>query len=295
MPLYVRQLPCRTGDVIEKGSLPKHTVMMNPSIAYPILYIRTMTMNDLGEMNSITLHNMTTKETTLVNNPSTLAPSVNFYQGMEDLRLVWYKERIWFTATSTHASMRMTNELLVGMFSEDLTSIERMSVVDIGVLPVKNICPFVHEDKLKLLDVCKQCIYTVEEVCVDEEWVGYKVRATQPLKCGASLSIKDLRGSSTPIRLFGDTWGCVVHDIIYNDNAKMLTKLSYLHHWMEFDMTTGTVTFLSSPFWIAHWGVEFVSGLHYDEKTDEITLYLGVDDRMPKYAKTTIGDLRIGK
>jgi hypothetical protein len=290
MPLYVRHLPSTVSNVIDRDTLPKNVHMLNPSIAYPVLYLRAITMTPEGETNSVSLHNMETKETHIVTPPD-MMPNVNFYQGIEDMRIVWFKDRLWFTATCTHASLRMTNELLVGVLAGDLKTIERMSVIDIGSLPVKNVCPFVHDGKLKLFDIYKQCMYLIGENDKGEFCVTEK----QQLRCGAGIDVTELRSSTTPIHLFGNTWGCVVHDIIFNDNSKMINKLSYMHYWLEFDIGTQTVTFLSSPFWISHWGVEFVSGIHFNRDTDVVTLYFGVQDKMPKYAKTTIGDLRIGK
>jgi hypothetical protein len=67
-----------------------------------------------------------------------------------------------------------------------------------------------------------------------------------------------------------------------------------LHHWLEIDVVRGVVTFVSSPFWVAHWGIEFVSGI--ERRPDgAIRIYLGVKDQDAMICETTLYDLRVGK
>jgi hypothetical protein len=88
----------------------------------------------------------------------------------------------------------------------------------------------------------------------------------------------------------------VVHDIIFNDTPMVTFRLSYIHHWMEFDIERGQITFISQPFFITHWGIEYVSGIHLsDPETHKITLYFGVEDKMAMECHTTLHQLRFGK
>lgn len=295
MPLYVRHLPCKPGKVIDDSTLPPNTRMLNPSISVPILYIRAQVSTEIKDVNFILLHNIETKETKEIHKIP-LANTVNLYQGIEDLRIQWYKNKLWFTATSTHASKNMQNELLIGYFNKDLNAIEKMSVVDLNTrLPIKNICPFVDDNKLKFLDVYKRNIYEL----VENEDENEPIKVVNRLNLKPAKNIKwidEFRGSTTPIWLHGHTWGAVVHDIIYNDCSRLSNaKLSYLHYWMEFNIITGTITFLSTPFWCIKWGIEFVSGINYNYDTNNITLYMGVEDREAAFIVTTLNDLRVGK
>jgi hypothetical protein len=54
------------------------------------------------------------------------------------------------------------------------------------------------------------------------------------------------------------------------------------------------VTYISTPFWCMHWGVEFVSGC---EKLDDdrVCLYLGLRDKQPAKIETSFANLRVGK
>lgn len=301
MPLYVRRLPVsNVTNLVDPNSIPPNHVLFNPSYADPIIYIRCTEHFATKEINYGMLYNVQTKQNTKIDHPAhLLAPTVNLFQGIEDLRICWAKDakgarRLWFSGTTTHVSNHMTNELVVGYFSMQLNAVEYLTAVDIGSLPVKNVCPFVWKDALHLLDTFKKDVFRVD---FDDSGDKLALNATRvkKLRAGAGLPSEGYRGSTSPVHLHGNTWGCVVHDIIFNDNTKLVTRLSYIHHWMEFDMETGDITFFSTPFWVAHWGIEYVSGIQYDKNNGEVTLYVGEMDRACITAKTTLHDLRIGK
>jgi len=63
---------------------------------------------------------------------------------------------------------------------------------------------------------------------------------------------------------------------------------------MEFDINTGLITFISTSFWLAHWGIEYVSGIEKD-KEGKINIFVGMQDKLPMKCITTLSDLRIGK
>jgi len=250
MPFYVRKLPGKGSPIISSDGIPPNTVIFNPSYADPIIYLRAIKHSEIDEKNYVILHNTKTKETHEIQSPfDKMAPTVNLFQGIEDLRICWYKDRLWFSGTTTHMTKEMTNELIVGYFDKNLTCVERISAVDIGSLPVKNVCPFVWKDKLCLIDILKMCIYEIteeyNETNIFSKFVATKIKL---LHSASNINIDGFRGSTSPIHLHGNTWGCVIHDIIFNDNTRLVTRLSYLHHWLEFDIETGEITFLSTPF-----------------------------------------------
>jgi hypothetical protein len=197
---------------------------------------------------------------------------------------------VWFSAACTHISENMDNELVIGVFNQDVSGIERVQMVDIGSKPVKNVIPFVFNDTLLLLDIYLHKIY---ELKTEEETGKWYVTVYKTLQPAAGVSTEKYRGSSAPIHINGTVFGCVAHDIIFNDNNSLVTRLSYLHHWIEFDIATGLITFISTPFWIYHWGVEYVSGIEKTEKG--IDLYLGIRDKIPMRIETTLSNLRVGK
>jgi hypothetical protein len=282
--------------LIDKDQIPKNQVFFNPSRSKSIIYIRVTHHTSTEEKNHAILHNVETKSTVVVPCPyDKLQPHVNMFNGIEDFRICHFQGRLWFSGTTTHASDYMNNELIIGTFDPSLTSIDVLHVVDIGSRPVKNVCPFVVNDKLLFLDVYKSCIREILPVQHSSKKTTYHGVIFRDL-IWTDPKWKDiqLRGSTSPVHLHGNTWGCIAHDIIFNDNSKLVTRLSYIHHWMEFDLERGHVTFVSSPFWVAHWGIEYISGIHYDE-SEKITLYAGVADQTCVQIVTTLHDLRVGK
>jgi hypothetical protein len=292
MPFYVRKLPCASGLMIDEKQIPQNMALYNPSRAGPYTYIRQTEYMASGEENSMLIHDERTGKVQHIDTPWHLMPkTVNLFRGIEDLRLCEFEGRYWFGGTSTHISDNMDNELVVGYFNKEMTKVEKVQMVDIGSRPVKNVIPFVYKNKLHLLDVYLRKIY---ELKTNEETKEWYVETVQRLTPAAGVSTEKYRGSTQPIHLHGSIYGCIVHDIIFNDNKRLVTRLSYLHHWMEFDIETGLITFISTSFWLAHWGIEYVSGIEKD-KEGKINVFVGIQDKLPMKCVTTLADLRVGK
>jgi hypothetical protein len=288
--MYIRRLPARIGVLFQKKNYAPNHVYFNPSADGPYTYIRVTEHTKTTEINHIMIHNADTCNVHLIPNPSELLKDTcGLFTGLEDLRIVVFKERIWFTATCTHASWHMNNQMVVGRFNEHITKIDYLQIADIAPMPVKNVCPFVYDDALHLLDTYKQKVWRVNEI---ENGLDFEVVRSIKHAHGDGPV---LRGSTSPVHLHGNTWGFIVHDIIFNDSAQLVTRLSYFHHWVEMDMERGVITYISSPFWIYHWGIEYVSGIKYVRERDEIEIYFGVMDQTPVKAVTTLANLRCGK
>jgi hypothetical protein len=295
MPLYVRRLPCSQGLMIDEKQIPPNTALYNPSKASKYTYIRQTEHTPAADMNSMIIHHEDTGKIVHIDSPyAKMNKTVNLFKGLEDLRLCEYNGKIWFGATSTHVSESMNNELVIGYFNQAVTEIEYFEMVDIGSHPVKNVIPFVHQGKLLLLDIYLRKIYNLDDETDPTRKKKWKISIYKELTPAHSVSTEKYRGSTGPIHLHGSIYGCVVHDIIFNDNTKLVTRLSYIHHWYEFDIDTGLVTFISTSFWVAHWGIEYISGI-YKEKDGKIALFIGVNDKLPVKALTSLSDLRVGK
>jgi len=302
MPLYVRRLPAQNTAIVDPKSLPANQSLYNPSRAGNDLYIRATIYTRTNELNHALFYNVETKVTKEVKSPyHLLKKTVNLFQGIEDLRICRYNERVWFSATATHASDDMTNVLIIGYMNEYVSEVEFLQVVDIGSLPVKNVCPFVWKDKLHLLDVFLSKIYLVVEEKDESGALKLFAVVAKEITRAPGISDTQYRGSTSPVHLHGNTWGCVVHDIIFNDNKILVTRLAYMHHWMEFDMDRGVTTFISSPFFLQHWGVEYISGIFLPTEAtnmpvkDAVVLYYGIQDKAPMQAVTRLSDLRCGR
>jgi hypothetical protein len=290
MPFYIRRLPCASYTLlVDEKKLPEQICLYNPSKTKEWMYIRKTDINSEGQTNSILMKH-TNRDIIEIKSPfNELSKTVNLFKGLEDLRICEFNGRIWFGATCTHASDNMCNELVIGFFNNEVTTIEKFQMVDIGSKPVKNVIPFVYDNKILLLDIYLRKIYELH--INDDKWTTTVWRS---LETGNGISKEFYRGSTGPIHISGTIYGCISHDIIFNDNIKLITRLSYLHHWIEFDIETGLITFVSSPFWIYHWGIEYVSGIEKMEN-GTIELYLGLRDKVPMKVQTTLSDLRIGK
>ena len=286
--------------LLDPKSIPKNHVLLNPSIAGDMIYIRDIEQTATQHVNHVVLHNKNTGTTMKVDVPmDMIAPSLGYYVGLEDLRLCLFNGRTYFTATCTHASMRQQSEMVIGVFSEDCHSIEGLCHVDFGIPPVKNVCPFVRDGALMLIDTYNEAIYKVD---VGPDAVKFTINVTKVVDLhGPYFSVfstggptSTMRGSTSPVHIHGDTWGCLVHDIIYDDNVALNTKakLAYMHAWIEFDVATGAITFVSSPFYLAKFGIEFASGITYDKSEGVVTIYMGVEDRVAVVITTTLHHLR---
>lgn len=291
--MHIRHLPCAHTFLIDREKIPKNIVLYNPSASGSYIYIRANEHSAVDEYNYVLMYNEETKQLCRIESPmDILKPSANLFKGIEDLRIMEFENRIWFTGTTTHASYKMTNELIVGYFDKTMMRVEKMSVVDIGSLPVKNVCPFVWKKKLHLLDTFLRKVY---EVKIDEDTGEIVATFLKRIEYGGGIDPVAYRGSTSPVHLHGNIWGFVVHDIIFNDDLRLVTRLSYIHHWVEMDMERGVITFVSSPFWCVHWGIEYISGIRYNKSKHTVELFLGVQDTTPMQITTTLHDLRVGK
>jgi hypothetical protein len=299
MSLHIRKLPGKCGPLIERKDYLPHHVYFNPSADGAYTYIRVTQHTPVKEINHILIHDNNTQLLHwIADSQSNLRPTCGLFTGIEDLRIVVFEGKIWFTATTTHASAHMDNEIVVGCLDEKLKCVEYMSLVNIAPRPVKNICPFVWRGRLHLLDAYMSTIWEIEmERDPDSAGtiVGLKTTKVRSLRYAADNKPIKMRGSTSPVHLHGNTWGFVVHDIIFNDNAHLVTRLSYFHYWVEMDIERGVITFKSAPFFLAHWGIEYVSGLRYVAENDQMEVYFGVNDTMPMKCVTSLANLRCGK
>ena len=301
--LCIRHLPGNGGKLLDEKQLPNNHYVLNPSISYPILYIRGIKHTQFGEENYIILHNLEKNIThNIAGLNNILNKNVNTYTGLEDLRIIHYNNKLWFTATSTHAGPSMNSEMVIGYFNNNLTNIDKISYIPFGKPPIKNICPIIYDNKLCLIDIYKKEIYEVvdkntdylntNENTITDKTINFDIKIIKKINCGNGIDIDNLKGSTNPIHLHGNLYGCIVHNAIFNDD-NMNAKLAYMHYWIEIDMNLGQVTYISSPFWVLMFGIEFISGIRKDG--DTIELYIGLQDKEAIKYVTSLAFLRSGK
>lgn len=299
----IRRLPLlEKHHIVDPAKAPQGTGFYNPSYAYPWMYVRVSNYRGENHRNesAIMIHNQQTGAHRVIPSPERFFPkNMNLYAGLEDLRICMFKDRLWFTATCTHATKAMINELVVGYFNEDVSEIAWAAHAEIGSRPVKNICPFVHEGRLHLMDASLRKILRVDNtheadgatLATPKEFL---VSTVCNIRLGGGIPDVPYRGSTSPFHIHGTTWGFLVHDTIKVDTPALSPpSLSYYHYYGEIDMATGLVTFMSSPFFVVHWGIEYVSGISYER--DIVRLFFGLEDREAVHAITTLDNLRAGK
>lgn len=292
----IRKLPCELSNLLGNNpQLPKYTYF-NPSSATPYIYVRTIEkIGTACEINHLSIYNRKTGTLRCIKTPpERLLPTCGFYRGIEDARIFHYRARLWFIATSTHVAGSYHSNMMIGRFNDDVSDIDFIQPLDYGMKPMKNTCPFVYEDKILTLDTLQMCIHEI--VCEKQEdgTEVYKPILYKKLTGCTNLDKYSMRGSTCPIHLHGNLWGCIVHEHIRQAREKMMS-LAYISYWIEFDIERAMVTFLSAPFVVAQWGIEFVSGIEYNRDKDEVELLLGVSDQVAVVAKTKLHDLRVGQ
>ena len=292
----MRILPCIRRRLFDENNpnIPRFSYF-NPSSAFPYIYVRAtenVEKSVCADVNHMFIFSYDTDKMSMISMPQgLLRPTYNFHQGIEDTRLVMYNDRLWFVATSTHVSKSMQSEMIIGYFDADAKKIEHAEHLDFGVRPIKNICPFVYNKRLFVIDMYVFTIYSIDEHTNNDGTVSYVAKEFKKLKPCSGIKEHTLRGSTNPVHLHGNIWGCVVHSHI-----PRLPKgaLAYISYWLEFDIERGAITFSSDPFVISCLGIEFVSGIEYYHDKGMVELYFGVKDRDPVVATTTLYDLRIG-
>ena len=204
MPQFIRLLPCKSkSPIIDKNSTKDGIDYYNPSRSENYIYTRITKRTNNTFVNSAILHNTLTNKSFEIDSPwNLLQKSVNIFKGIEDLRIVNWNGNIWFAGTCTHATDHMINNLIIGYFKESNggINIQDVQAVDIGSLPVKNVCPFVYNERLCLLDIGLMKIYTVK-IDLDGK-ILIDMDLTVDMTFGSGLEHfknNKFRGSTTPI------------------------------------------------------------------------------------------------
>lgn len=196
--------------------------------------------------------------------------------GIEDVRVFDYKGEVWFVGCARGENERF--KTLIGKISEN--SIIVTNTLDNPEYNVKNVVPLIA-DQMFFLDVLKGTVY-------DKDLSKYAV---------LNIDTSQYSGSTQFVRLNDQLYGGVVHVVMFqpmmirHPKFRYKNRSIYIHFWMELDIKNWIVTFVSEPFYVHHYGVEFVSGI---EKLDDnrICLYYGVDDNRSYKCEVHLNELR---
>lgn len=294
----IRRLPSVIRRLFDEKNpnIPRFSYF-NPSSAFPYIYVRATEKIETplsADVNHMLVYSYETDRMSMISIPKgLLKPTCNYYQGIEDTRLVMFNGRLWFVSTSTHVARSMRSEMIIGYFDAGARAIEHANHVDFGTRPIKNICPFVCDGCLYTIDMYTLTIYSIVEEKHEDGSTTCAARRLKALRPCSGVKEHTLRGSTNPVHLHGNLWGCVAHTHIPRVPSG---ACGYISYWVEFDMARGAVTFCSTPFIVSCLGIEFISGIEYYPATGNgiVELYFGVEDKDPMVAATTLHDLRVG-
>ena len=85
-------------------------------------------------------------------------------------------------------------------------------------------------------------------------------------------------------------YGALVHDLYI-----VFGERYYLHHWIEIDISQWKLVYMSKPFILAYFGIEFATGITWendDHKT--VKIYFGLKNTRAYYTICSLQDLRQG-
>lgn len=174
-------------------------------------------------------------------------------QGVEDIRMVWFKDECWFLGTTRSLSPNQTNSMV--LFTKD------MLCVLSG--PFENRCeknwlPFVHDDCLCFLYSYEP--FVVAQFDCETKSLEFKVIA-QPFVGQSRLH--NLRGSAAPVKDRDGNYLFVVHEVLSDRDYPR----RYVHRFCRMDSAL-RITGLSFPFFLsgAH-VIEYVAGMAMVEDT----------------------------
>jgi len=186
--------------------------------------------------------------------------------GLEDLRLVRWRDAWWFTAGSWAFGPPGHPSLVLGRLDPTGTRVEHLAPLDYaGRRPdEKNWLPFVHDDRLLVLYACDPTV--ILEPDPDSGVCGEVFRAIPEVNLGR------YRGSAPPFP-FGDGYLFVAHEVTYVDGRRV-----YLHRFVEMDRGF-TIRRASHPFWFWRRGVEYSCGACLDHAGSSVLLTASRDDR----------------
>lgn len=154
---------------MERDKFPPNHLFYNPSVdeTGEFIYLRNTEIRPNHEYNHFILYHQPTQELRKVSIPDGfLLPTFNAYRGIEDVRIVKHNGRLWFTATSTHATNDMRNTVLLGFLDNKNTKVEYITVLSNFEPPTKNINPYVYDGDLYLLDAYGMRLYKVTKIAM---------------------------------------------------------------------------------------------------------------------------------
>jgi hypothetical protein len=186
--------------------------------------------------------------------------------GLEDLRLVWFRDALWFSATCCQVPGANGNpQVVIGRIARDLSRVEHLVPLRWPAAQAveKNWLLWPNDDELS-------CVYAFDPFTVltgiNTETGDVLTSSNNPTRWFPGR----FRGSAAPLK----SGLALVHDV-----ANFEDRNIYTHRFIQLDPRDG-ITAYSDPFFLEHVGIEYACGMSITGTTLSITY--GLEDREAK-------------
>ncbi len=196
-------------------------------------------------------------------------------EGLEDCRLFFYNEALWFSCTSR--TTRASTIPQIAVASLDLPNVRVETLVPLNASTEerceKNWLPFVVNDETVLIYSFDPFLIVKPDLTTGKCSIYHK-----------SIPAYDLRlqrGSAPPIP-FADGYLAMSHEVIFQkDHGR-----SYLHRFIYFTKDF-VIQKVSKPFFFLHRGVEFCCSMAWNMDQKELIIPYGYEDREARICRVS--------
>jgi tetratricopeptide (TPR) repeat protein len=191
--------------------------------------------------------------------------TTSWVQGIEDPRLVRWREGWWFVANSRVIDPRGNPLTLLGRLDDEAMEVTFLTPLTYANSREveKNWLPFVHEDRLLL-------VYASDPMIVLEPDLD-SGRCREVHVEDSSFNVDRYRGSAPPMP-YRNGYLYTIHEASYLDNRRI-----YLHRFVEMDRQF-QITRVSRLFHVWHTGVEFNCGMCLNHAGDALLLTFSYEE-----------------
>jgi hypothetical protein len=186
-------------------------------------------------------------------------------KGIEDIRLIFYSENIYFVGNSRETTKDNNPRMLLGKYSIKENKIKNLVVLNNyeDYKCQKNWSPFIFEENLLLF-------YSFDPIIILEP--NLKTGECKIFKKEKNnLNYEFLRGGSQGFYAKNNLY-FITHEVVY-ENGRI-----YLHRFVKMNSDL-TICEISYPFYMKNQGIEYISGAVYNKNNNEIIITWGSDDK----------------
>lgn len=193
-------------------------------------------------------------------------------RGLEDMRWVVHRDRVWFTATCCHLpDSDGMPQMVLGRMNEALDAVEHLVAVRYdGALRVeKNWVPWSRDGTLYL-------VYSYDPFVVLHV-DPHSGSASAAFTSEPAFSAKRFRGATSPVPIPGsDHWLALIHEVAHLPSGRI-----YTHRFVELGRRFELLA-RSRPFCFDHRGIEYAAGL-CAHGGDRLLVTYGWEDREARW------------